>query len=45
MCIKPIEDVLNSCNMEKDQIDDIILVGGATRMPTIRENIKLYFKL
>jgi molecular chaperone DnaK (HSP70) len=43
LCIKPLEDVLKSCDMTKNQIDEIILVGGMTRMPTIRENIKNFF--
>lgn len=43
LCLKPIEDVLISCDMQKEHIDEIILVGGATRMPTIQENIKLFF--
>jgi heat shock 70kDa protein 1/2/6/8 len=43
MCLKPIDDVLNMCNMDKNDIDEIILVGGSTRMLQIRENIKLYF--
>lgn len=44
MALKPLEDVLHSADMTVDDIDDIILVGGATRMSTIRNNIKLYFK-
>jgi len=43
LCLKPIEDVLTSSNLEKKDIDEIILVGGMTRMPIIRENIKLFF--
>lgn len=44
LALKPLEDVLHSAEMNIDDIDDIILVGGATRMPTIKNNIKLYFK-
>jgi len=44
MCLKPIDDVLRSCNMLVDDIDEVILVGGCTRMPIIRDNIKLFFK-
>jgi len=43
LCIKPLEDVLNSCDMKKSDINEIIMVGGATRMPAIRDNIKLFF--
>lgn len=43
LCLKPIADVLKSCRIEKDEIDEIILVGGCTRMPQIRDNIKTFF--
>jgi len=43
LCLKPIEDALKSADMNKSDIDNIILVGGATRMPLIQHNIKLYF--
>ncbi|AYV78729.1 MAG: Hsp70 protein [Edafosvirus sp.] len=42
LCVKPLEDVLNSCNLQKDDIDEVILVGGMTRMPAIRENIQKF---
>jgi heat shock protein 1/8 len=44
LCLKPIEDVLKSADVDIDEVDEIILVGGATRMPSIRNNIKLFFK-
>lgn len=43
LCLKPVEDSIESANLVKNDIDEIILVGGATRMPTIQENLKLYF--
>ena len=43
LCIKPLEDSLNSAKLERSDIDEIILVGGMTRMPIIRENIKNFF--
>lgn len=43
LCLKPISDILKSCNMKKEEIDEIILVGGCTRMPQIKENLKLFF--
>jgi len=43
LCIKSVDDVLTSANLDKRDINDIILVGGATRMPRITENIRLYF--
>jgi heat shock protein 1/8 len=43
MCLKSIDDVLKSCDIERDEVDEIILVGGSTRMPTIKEHLKLFF--
>jgi heat shock protein 1/8 len=43
LCIKPLEDVLHSCSMNKEDIHEVILVGGMTRMPAIRENIQRFF--
>jgi molecular chaperone DnaK (HSP70) len=44
LCLKPLDDILKSCQVEKEEIDEIILVGGCTRMPLIRSNLKLFFK-
>jgi heat shock 70kDa protein 1/2/6/8 len=44
LALKPLEDVLHSASLTVNDIQDIILVGGATRMDAIRRNIKLYFK-
>lgn len=43
LSLKPIEDVLESCNLKTNQINEIILVGGMTKMPAIRDNIEQYF--
>ncbi len=43
MCLKPLDDILKSCDIEKSDIDEIIMVGGLSRMPSIRSNIKLFF--
>jgi len=43
LCFKPVDDLLISCEMDRDQIDEIILVGGLTRMPAIRDNVELFF--
>ena len=44
MCIKPLNDVLISANLSKDDIDDVILVGGSTRIPKIQKLILDFFK-
>ena len=38
-CIEPIDDALRIADLEASQIDDILLVGGATRMPKIQQMI------
>lgn len=42
LCMKPLFDILKSCNKKKEEIDEIILVGGMTRTPVIRDNIKQF---
>jgi len=42
-CMGPIEQVLKDAHMKKDDVTDIVLVGGSTRIPKIREMIKTYF--
>ena len=43
MCIKPLNDVLESAKMKKDDIDEVILVGGSTRIPKIQKLILDFF--
>lgn len=43
LCLKPVSDILKSCGMKKKEIDEIILVGGCTRMPQIRNNLQQFF--
>ena len=43
LIIKPINDVLDLCEIDKTNIDEIIMVGGMTRIPIIRYNIEKYF--
>ena len=44
ICLKPIDDVLESTNLMIDDINEIILVGGMTRMPSIINRIEMKFK-
>jgi len=39
----PVKQVLEDGNMKKNQIDEIVLVGGSTRIPKVQELIKKYF--
>ena len=40
----PIERVLKEVEMDENEIDEIVLVGGSTRIPKVRQIIKEYFK-
>jgi molecular chaperone DnaK (HSP70) len=44
LCIKPVNDILKMTNISDDKIDEIILVGGMTRIPKIRELLKIKLK-
>jgi molecular chaperone DnaK (HSP70) len=44
ICLKPIDDVIDACDLLIDDIDEIILVGGMTRMPSIQNRIEMKFK-
>lgn len=39
----PIERVLKEGHLEKDEVDEIVLVGGSTRIPRIRQVIRDFF--
>ncbi|OAA70290.1 glucose-regulated protein [Cordyceps fumosorosea ARSEF 2679] len=41
--IKPVEQVLKDANVKKSEIDDIVLVGGSTRIPKVQALIEEYF--
>lgn len=43
LCIKPIENVLMTSNLNINDIDDVILVGGTTKMPAVKNAISQYF--
>jgi len=40
---KPIEQALNDSSLEKTEIDDILLVGGTTLIPMVREFVVQFF--
>ncbi|EEQ41723.1 putative glucose-regulated protein [Clavispora lusitaniae] len=41
--LAPVERVLSDAGVKKNEIDDIVLVGGSTRIPKIQELIENYF--
>jgi len=42
-CFEPITQVLTDASLTKNDITDIVLIGGSTRIPKIREMLKNYF--
>lgn len=42
-CLDPIDQVIRDAKTSKSQIDDIVLVGGSTRIPKVQELLKNYF--
>ncbi|ODN93398.1 chaperone DnaK [Cryptococcus wingfieldii CBS 7118] len=41
--MKPVEQVLKDAGVKKDEVDDIVLVGGSTRIPKVQQLLKEYF--
>ncbi|RPD60784.1 heat shock protein 70 [Lentinus tigrinus ALCF2SS1-7] len=41
--MKPVEQVLKDANLKKEDIDEIVLVGGSTRIPKVQQLLKEYF--
>uniref|UniRef100_A0A1A8H266 Heat shock 70 kDa protein 13 n=1 Tax=Nothobranchius korthausae TaxID=1143690 RepID=A0A1A8H266_9TELE len=42
--LAPVKTVLAEGHLEKEEVDEIVLVGGSTRIPRIRELISQYFR-
>ncbi len=41
--MKPVEKALNDAGLSKSDIDEVILVGGSTRIPKIQEEVEKFF--
>ena len=41
--LEPIDTVLKATHLEREDVDEIVLVGGSTRIPKVRELIEVYF--
>ncbi len=39
-CVGPFEQALRDAKLTKDQIDEVVLVGGSTRMPMVQELVR-----
>jgi heat shock 70kDa protein 1/2/6/8 len=42
-CLKFVCNVLNDADIDKSEVDDIVLVGGSTRIPYINNMLKTFF--
>ncbi|RYZ59900.1 MAG: molecular chaperone DnaK [Chitinophagaceae bacterium] len=42
-CLKPCEAALRDAGMSTSQIDEVILVGGSTRIPKVQEIVEKFF--
>ena len=42
-CLKPCEAALKDAGYSKDQINEVILVGGSTRIPKVQEIVENFF--
>ena len=43
-CLKPCEDALKDAGYNISQIDEVILVGGSTRIPKVQEIVEKFFE-
>jgi molecular chaperone DnaK len=43
-CRKPVIDALNDAKLKPEQIDEVVLVGGSTRVPMVQRLVKDLFK-
>lgn len=41
--MEPCRKALKDAGLDKDKIDEVVLVGGMTRMPLVREEVKRFF--
>lgn len=42
-CMEPVEQVLRDAKMSKEQINEIVMVGGSSRIPRIRQLLSDFF--
>ena len=42
-CLEPLDRVLRDAKMDKSSINEVVLVGGSTRIPKIQEMVREYF--
>ena len=41
--MKPVQKVMEDSDLSKTELDEIVLVGGSTRIPKVQQLVKEYF--
>lgn len=42
--LKPVQQVLKDAKVAEEEVDDVVLVGGSTRIPKVQELLETFFK-
>src|SRR5210317_1005229 len=42
-CMEPVEQVIRGAKMDKSKVDEVVLVGGSTRIPKIQQMLSSFF--
>jgi len=42
-CMEPVEQVIRDAKMDKSKVDEVVLVGGSTRIPKIQQMLSSFF--
>jgi len=42
-CMEPVEQVIHDAKMDKSKVDEVVLVGGSTRIPKIQQMLSSFF--
>ena len=41
--LKPVQQALNDANLKPSEIDEVVMVGGMTRMPAVQDAVRQFF--
>ena len=41
--LKPVQQVLDDSDIEKNEVHEVVLVGGSTRIPKVQQLVKDFF--
>ena len=41
--MKPVQQVIDDSDLKKTELDEIVLVGGSTRIPKVQQLVKDFF--